>query len=71
MGHTDFFGREIAVGDHIAFILKDYREFRNGEVLELRNKIAIIKDLDYDGAFPDRMGYGMTSREYSRIIKRF
>lgn len=69
MNHCDFFGRELFIGDRVVFILRDYCEFRHGEIVGLNNKRATIRDLDYDGPLADRMGHGMTVRDYCRIIK--
>lgn len=67
--HCDFFGRELLVGDHVAFIDQRYQEFRHGEILKLNEKQATIRDLDYNGSFGERMGYGRTVRYYNSIIK--
>jgi len=67
--HCDFFGRELLVGDRMAFIDQRYQEFRHGEVLKLNEKQATIRDLDYDGPFGERMGYGRTVRYYNSIVK--
>ncbi len=71
MEYLDFFGRQLGIGDRVAFICNGYRELRHGEIVGLNMKQAVIKDLDYDGHehFADRMGYGRTCREYSRIVK--
>lgn len=69
MGYCDFFGRELAVGDRVAYIDTKYRELRNGEILKLNNTMATIRALDYDGPFGNDMGYGRTCRGYGCIIK--
>lgn len=33
MKHCDFFGRELVVGDRVAYIDSKYQELRNGEIL--------------------------------------
>lgn len=35
MKHYDFFGRELMVGDRVAYIDSKYQELRNGEILKL------------------------------------
>ena len=35
MKHYDFFGRELMVGDRVAYIDSKYQELRNGEILQL------------------------------------
>lgn len=71
MAYFDFFGRQLGIGDRVAFVRNGYRELRHGEIVGLNEKQATIKDLDYDGPenFADRMAYGRTCREYSRIVK--
>lgn len=71
MEYCDFFGRQLSIGDRVAFVRKGYRELRHGEIVALNEKQATIKDLDYDGPerFANRMAYGKTCREYSRIVK--
>lgn len=44
--HCDFFGRELLIGDHVAFIDPRYHEFRHGEILKLNEKQATICGLD-------------------------
>lgn len=69
MSHCDFFGRELAVGDRVAYLDTQYHELRNGEILKLNNTMATIRALDYSGPFENRMGFGRTCRKYSCIIK--
>ncbi len=71
MEYLDFFGRRLGIGDRVAFVCTGYRDLRHGEIIGFNEKRATIKDLDYDGpeCFADRMGYGRTCREYSRIVK--
>lgn len=69
MEHCDFFGRELAVGDRVAYIDTKYHELRNGEILKLNNTMATIRALDYDGPFGNKMGHGLTCRGYGCIIK--
>ena len=38
MKHCDFFGRELVVGDRVAYIDSKYQELRNGEILKLNEK---------------------------------
>ena len=40
MKHYDFFGRELMVGDRVAYIDSKYQELRNGEILKLNEKQA-------------------------------
>ena len=56
MKHYDFFGRELMVGDRVAYIDSKYQELRNGEILKLNEKQATIRNLDDDGLFGDKMG---------------
>lgn len=69
MPHCDFFGRELEVGDRVAYIDAKYQELRHGEILKLNEKQATVRDLDYDGPNKDRMGYGQTCRYYGCIVK--
>ena len=48
MKHYDFFGRELMVGDRVAYIDSKYQELRNGEILKLNEKQATIRNLDDD-----------------------
>lgn len=43
MKHYDFFGRELMVGDRVAYIDSKYQELRNGEILKLNEKQATIR----------------------------
>ena len=54
MKHYDFFGRELMVGDRVAYIDSKYQELRNGEILKLNEKQATIRNLDDDGLFETR-----------------
>ena len=69
MKHCDFFGRELMVGDRVAYIDCKYQELRNGEILKLNEKQATIRNLDYNGPHGDKMGYGRTCRGYGCIVK--
>ena len=69
MPHCDFFGRELEVGDCVAYIDTKYQELRYGEILKLSEKQATIRVLGYDGPNKDRMGYGRTCRGYRCIVK--
>ena len=70
MKHYDFFGRELMVGDRVAYIDSKYQELRNGEILKLNEKQVTIRNLDDDGLFGDKMGYGRTCRGYGCIVKK-
>ncbi len=67
--YCDFFGRELMVGNRVAFIDQRYQELWHGEILKLNEKQATIRDLDYDGPFGERMGCGRTVRYYNSIVK--
>ncbi len=69
MPHCDFFGRELKVGDRVAYIDTKYQELRYGEILKLSEKQATIRALGYDGPDKDRMGRGKTCRGYSCVVK--
>lgn len=69
MGHYDFFGQELIVGDCVAYIDTKYQSLRRGKILKLSEKQATIRDLDYDGPYEDKMGHGRTCRHYGCIVK--
>lgn len=75
MKHYDFFGRELMVGDRVAYIDSKYQELRNGEILKLNEKQATIRNLDDDGLFGDKMGYqGVlkeNAQEYEKVIQEY
>lgn len=67
--HFDFFGRQLAVGDRVAFLDTKYKELHHGEILKLSEKQATLRNLDYTGSHSDAMGYGRTVRSYGAIVK--
>lgn len=71
--HRDFFGRELQIGDRVAFVATKYHELRQGEIVRLNEKMATIRDFEecgrYGGKYDDRVGYGLTCKSYYCIVK--
>lgn len=42
MGHKDFMGQELAIGDTVVFIVPNYRELVKGTVVRFTDCFAVI-----------------------------
>lgn len=71
--YKDFFGKELAVGDKVIFIDSTYKNFKHGIITKLNPRQATVRDIEFQGKmggrYDNQIGYGLTCRYYSNLIK--